>query len=210
MGQVKHVDILSVSNIKTKAEGEDEETHDLVLDWEVERSEEMKAQVKSSEAGKRGEVDNVKSWRRIESGMRAWSPAPSRVVIRTDLPLPRPVPRHPYISMLATAVKAYLHPHLSAEDSQTQDNYQIVARIALNRTSRSLDAVAEGSETVLPNIRLTSPRKYVLPIIRKESTSSRVVKMLTKGRLPPRCSIKGNRVVIFHKHIYKYSLNNWE
>ena len=36
-------DILSVSNIKTKAEGEDEEMHDLVLDEEVERSEEMEA-----------------------------------------------------------------------------------------------------------------------------------------------------------------------
>ena len=132
----------------------------------------MKAQVKNSEAGTRGEVDNVKSWRQIGSGMRAWSPAPSRVVIRTDLPLPRPMPRHPYISRLATAVKVYLRPHLSAEDSQTQNNYQIVARIALNRTSQSLDAAAEGSKTALSITCLTAPRKYVLPIVMKESTSS--------------------------------------
>ena len=142
--------------------------------------------------------------------MRAYSPAPSRIAIITDLPLPRPIPRHPYISRLATAVKVYLHPHLSAEDSQTQNNYQIVAMIALSRTSQSLDEAAEGSETALSITRLTAPSKTVLPIVRKESTSSRVGRMLTKSKLSPRCSKEDNRRVISDKNIYKYTLNDWE
>ena len=146
--------------------------------------------------------------------MRACSLAPSFEVIKADLSLPRPVPRHPYIITLATAVKAYLLPHLSVEDSsynslsQTQDNYQIGIMIATNGMSLSLDVAAEGSKTVLSNIRLISSMKYVLPIVMKESISSRVVKMLTKSRLPSRCSIEGNRVATFDKLIYKYTLNN--
>ena len=88
------------------------------------------------------------------------------------------MPRHPYKITLATAVKAYLLPHLSVEDSsyisprQTQDNYKIVAWIAPNGTSLSLDVAAEGSKTVLSNIRLTSSMKYVLPTTIRESISS--------------------------------------
>ena len=74
-----------------------------------------------------------------------------------------------------------MHLHLSAEDSQTQNNYQIVARIALNRKNQSLDAAAEGSKTALSIARLTAPSQTVLPMVRKESTPSWVGRMLTKG-----------------------------
>merc|ERR1711955_17060 len=48
------------------------------------------------------------------------------------------------------------------------------------------------------------------PIVMKESISSRVVKMLTKSRLPSKCSIEGNRVATFDKLIYDYTLNDCE
>merc|ERR1711889_18761 len=185
-------------------------------DREAMLAEEMKAHVKSSEAWRMCEADNAKGLRLSESCMRARTLASSLDVIKADLSLPRPVSRHPYMITLATAVKAYLLPHLSVEDSsynspsQTQDNYQIVTMIAPYGMSLSLDVAAEGSKTVLSNIRLISSMKYVLPIVMKESISSRVVKMLTKSRLPSKCSIEGNRVATFDKLIYDYTLNDCE
>merc|ERR1712180_527565 len=209
-------DIRSVIDIKAKAGVENEQMHDLMLKLVVERSEEMKAHVKSSEAWRMCEADNAKGLRLSESCIRARTLASALDVIKADLSLPRPVSRHPYMITLATAVKAYLLPHFSVEDSsynspsQTQDNYQIVTMIAPNGMSLSLDVAAEGKKTVLSNIRLISSMKYVLPIVMKESLSARVVKMLTKSRLPSRCSIEGNRVATFDKLIYDYTLNDCE
>jgi len=209
-------DIRSVIDIKAKAGVENEQMHDLMLKLVVERSEEMKAHVKSSEAWRMCEADNAKGLRLSESCIRARTLASALDVIKADLSLPRPLSRHPYMITLATALKAYFLPHLSVEDSsynspsQTQDNYQIVTMIAPNGMSLSLDVAAEGRKTVLSNIRLISSMKYVLPIVMKESLSARVVKMLTKSRLPSRCSIEGNRVATFDKLIYDYTLNDCE
>merc|ERR1719334_1786442 len=186
-------DIRSVIDIKAKAGVENEQMHDLMLKLVVERSEEMKAHVKSSEAWRMCEADNAKGLRLSESCMRARTLASALDVIKADF-----------------------LPHLSVEDSsynspsQTQDNYQIVTMIAPNGRSLSLDVAAEGRKTVLSNIRLISSMKYVLPIVMKESFSARVVKMLTKSRLPSRCSIEGNRVATFDKLIYDYTLNDCE
>ena len=100
-------DIRSVIDIKAKAGVENEQMHDLMLKLVVERSEEMKAHVKSSEAWRMCEADNAKGLRLSESCMRARTLASALDVIKADLSLPRPMSRHPYMITLATAVKAY-------------------------------------------------------------------------------------------------------
>merc|ERR1712002_286439 len=76
--------------------------------------------------------------------------------------------------------------------------------------SLSLDVAAEARKTVLTNVRLISAMKYMLPIVMKDSFSTRVVNMLTKNKLPSKCSIEGNRVATFDKLIYDYTLNDCE
>ena len=117
---------------------------------------------------------------------------------------------------LLTAVKAYFLPYLSIEassynrQSPIQDNYQIVAKVAPNSKSITVDFSAEGSKIVLNNVRLIHPIKDILPISIKDSLAIGVVKMLSKNKLPARCSIEGSRVSTFDKLIYDYTLNDCE
>merc|ERR1712002_113550 len=209
-------DLRSRIAIKAQAGLENEQMHDLMLDLVVERSEEMKAHAKNSEAWRMCEADNARGLRLSESCIKVRAMASSLDVIKADLSLPRTMSRHPYMITLTTAVKAYLLPYLSIEDSsynlqsQTQDNYQIVAKIAPNGRSLSLDVAAEARKTVLTNVRLISAMKYMLPIVMKDSFSTRVVNMLTKNKLPSSCSIESNRVTTFDKLIYDYTLNDCE
>merc|ERR1712076_321803 len=111
---------------------------------------------------------------------------------------------------LTTAVKAYFLPYLSIEDSsynrQTpiQDNYQIVAKIAPNTKSITVDVSAEGKKVVLSNVRLISSMKNLLPISSKDSVSALMSKVRSS------CSVEGNRVSTFDKLIYDYTLNDCE
>merc|ERR1712240_317244 len=52
--------------------------------------------------------------------------------------------------------------------------------------------------------------KDMLPISMKDSLAIGVVKMLSKNKLPARCSIEGSRVSTFDKLIYDYTLNDCE
>merc|ERR1712050_96911 len=123
---------------------------------------------------------------------------------------------HPYMVTILTAVKAYFLPYLSIEassynrQSPIQDNYQIVAKVAPNSKSITVDFSAEGSKIVLNNVRLIHPIKDILPISIKDSLAIGVVKMLSKNKLPARCSIEGSRVSTFDKLIYDYTLNDCE
>merc|ERR1711962_23780 len=193
-------DLRSTINIKAKAGIEGQQLHDLMIDLVVERSEEMKAHTKSSEAWRMCEADSAKELRLSESCVKARRLAASLDVVKAELSLPRHITRHPYMITLATAVKAYFLPYLSIEDSsynrqdQAHDNYQIVARIAPHSKSLTIDVSAEGKMTVLSNIRLMPAMKYLLPIQIKDSFPTSVVNMLTKSKLPSRCSIEGNKV----------------
>merc|ERR1712240_785407 len=60
------------------------------------------------------------------------------------------------------------------------------------------------------NLRLMPAMKYLLPIQIKDSLSTRVVNMLTKSKLPARCSIEGNKVRTFDRPVYDYVLNDCE
>merc|ERR1711962_612476 len=176
----------------------------------------MKAHVKNSEAWRKCEADSARELRLSESCIKARSMAASLDVIKAELSLPRLVTRHPYMVTLLTAVKAYFLPYLSIEassynrQSPIQDNYQIVAKVAPNSKSITVDFSAEGSKIVLNNVRLIHPIKEMLPISIKDSLAIGVVKMLTKNKLPSRCSIEGNRVATFDKLIYDYTLNDCE
>merc|ERR1712112_100970 len=103
-------------------------------------------------------------------------------------------------------------PHLSIEDSSFNrpDQIQIVAKIAPNSKSLTIDVSAEGKKTVINNLRLMPAMKYLLPIQIKDSLSTRVVNMLTKSKLPARCSIEGNKVRTFDRLVYDYVLNDCE
>ena len=209
-------DLRSVINIKAKAGLEGQQMHDLMVDLVVERSEQMKAHVKNSEAWRKCEADSARELRLSESCIKARSMAASLDVIKAELSLPRLVTRHPYMVTLLTAVKAYFLPHLSIEassynrQSPIQDNYQIVAKVAPNSKSITVDFSAEGSKIVLNNVRLIHPIKDMLPISIKDSLAIGVVKMLSKNKLPARCSIEGSRVSTFDKLIYDYTLNDCE
>merc|ERR1719481_937278 len=192
-------DLRSVINIKAKAGLESQQKHDLMADLVVERSEEMKAHVKNSEAWRKCEADSARELRLSESCIKARSMAASLDVIKAELSLPRLVTRHPYMVTLLTAVKAYFLPYLSIEassynrQSPIRDNYQIVAKVAPNSKSITVDFSAEGSKIVLNNVRLIHPIKDILPISIKDSLAIGVVKMLSKNKLPARCSIEGSR-----------------
>jgi len=209
-------DLRSVINIKAKAGLEGQQMHDLMVDLVVERSEQMKAHVKNSEAWRKCEADSARELRLSESCIKARSMAASLDVIKAELSLPRLVTRHPYMVTLWTAVKAYFLPYLSIEassynrQSPIQDNYQIVAKVAPNSKSITVDFSAEGSKIVLNNVRLIHPIKDMLPISIKDSLAIGVVKMLSKNKLPARCSIEGSRVSTFDKLIYDYTLNDCE
>merc|ERR1712240_48790 len=182
----------------------------------VERSEEMKAHAKNSEAWRKCEADSAKELRLWESCIKARRLAASLDVVKAELSLPRHVTRHPYMITLATAVKAYFLPYLSIEDSsynrqdQANDNYQIVAKIAPHSKTVTIDVSAEGKKTVINNLRLMPAMKYLLPIQIKDSLSTSVVNMLTKSKLPARCSIEGNKVRTFDRLVYDYVLNDCE
>merc|ERR1712002_1182044 len=209
-------DLRSTINIKAKAGIEGQQLHDVMIALVVERSEEMKAHVKNSEAWRKREADSARELRLSESCIKARSMAASLDVIKAELSLPRLVTRHPYMVTLWTAVKAYFLPHLSIEassynrQSPIQDNYQIVAKVAPDSKSITVDFSAEGSKIVLSNVRLIHPIKDMLPISMKDSLAIGVVKMLSKNKLPARCSIEGSRVSTFDKLIYDYTLNDCE
>merc|ERR1712121_527010 len=209
-------DLRSVINIKAKAGLESQQKHDLMADLVGERSEQMKAHVKNSEAWRKCEADSARELRLSESCIKARSMAASLDVIKAELSLPRLVTRHPYMVNLWTAVKAYFLPYLSIEassynrQSPIQDNYQIVAKVAPNSESITVDFSAEGSKIVLSNVRLIHPIKDMLPISMKDSLAIGVVKMLSKNKLPARCPNEGSRVSTFDKLIYDYTLNDCE
>merc|ERR1712240_883831 len=110
-------DLRSTINIKAKAGIEGQQLHDAMIDLVVERSEEMKAHAKNSEAWRKCEADSAKELRLRESCIKARRLAASLDVVKAELSLPRHVTRHPYMITLATAVKAYFLPYLSIEDS---------------------------------------------------------------------------------------------
>jgi len=209
-------DLRSTINIKAKAGIEGQQLHDAMIDLVVERSEEMKAHAKGSEAWRKCEADSAKELRLRESCIKARRLAASLDVIKAELSLPRHITRHPYMITLATAVKAYFLPYLSIEDSrynrqdQAHDNYQIVAKIAPHSKTVTIDVSAEGKKTVINNLRLMPAMKYLLPIQIKDSLSTSVVNMLTKSKLPARCSIEGNKVRTFDRLVYDYVLNDCE
>merc|ERR1712240_56664 len=209
-------DLRSTINIKAKAGIESQQLHDAMIDLVVERSEEMKAHAKSSEAWRKCEADSAKELRLRESCIKARRLAASLDVVKAELSLPRHITRHPYMITLATAVKAYFLPYLSIEDSsynrqdQAHDNYQIVAKIAPHSKTVTIDVSAEGKKTVINNLRLMPAMKYLLPIQIKDSFSSSVVNMLTKSKIPARCSIEGNKVRTFDRLVYDYVLNDCE
>jgi len=205
-------DLRSTINIKAKVGVEGQQQHDVMLDLVVERSEQMKAHAKNSEAWRKCESDSARELRLSESCIKARRMAASLDVIKADISLPRPVTRHPYMVTLCTAAKAYFLPHLSIEDSSFNrpDQIQIVAKIAPNSRSLTIDVSAEGKKTVLNNVRLMPSMKYLLPIQIKDSIPTHVVNMLAKSKLPSRCSIEGNKVRTFDRLIYDYTLNDCE
>merc|ERR1719394_1012069 len=70
-------DLRSVINIKAKAGLESQQKHDLMADLVVERSEQMKAHVKNSEAWRKCEADSARELRLSESCIKARSMAAS-------------------------------------------------------------------------------------------------------------------------------------
>jgi len=209
-------DLRSTINIKAKAGIEGQQLHDVMIALVVERSEEMKAHAKNSEAWRKCEADSAKELRLRESCIKARRLAASLDVVKAEVSLPKHITRHPYMITLATAVKAYFLPYLSIEDSsynrqdQVHDNYQIVAKIAPHSKTVTIDVSAEGKKTVINNLRLMPAMKYLLPIQIKDSLSTSVVNMLTKSKLPARCSIEGNKVRTFDRLVYDYVFNDCE
>merc|ERR1712002_1337253 len=209
-------DLTSEIVVKAKAGMKYEKLEVIDKVVSIERSEELKRHARESEAWKRCVEDLNRSLKLSESCKKARTKASSLDIIKLDLALPKRITRNPIVDTVASAVKVYLLPYLAIEDSKLnkesaeQDHFRIVAKVAPNGKSVTVDVLDKDKKTVFKNVRLHSMMKYVLPITVKEALPVRIAHFASNYKAPSSCSVEGNRVSSFDKVIYDYTLNNCE